>query len=268
MSDLLHHYKEREPEETIQIVNQFFTSRQCKIKLIQKSHSEADTYSCTYGIYWHGRRIQQANGKGSSEIYAKASCYAELYERFCLFAQTANMNKFLYNDIHKDDNIEKELNYIDLLNEEFTITIFEHILPIVNKKFINEYIYTFFDGHCAATAYHSLQDNSTVYKNIVTIASYYGSTGFAAGNTLEEAVVQGSCEIFERYVIQLFYSNLQEEYYYLNEETAPDYIKHFMQTIKKNNPDLDVKLYDLSYNFNLPVCLLMINDPNNHMFSL
>ena len=275
MTNLLHHYKDRNPEETIQIVTNFFTKRNCRIVCSHETHSNADTYSCTYHVYWHGRKIHQANGKGVTSLYAKASCFAELYERFCLYAHTANMDRFILLDLmNKNLQInnyhcasdEKELSYVDVLDEPHAITILTKILPTTNKKFINDYLDIFFGNKFYGQAFHNLINNSIEYKNIPTIASYYGSTGFAAGNTLEEAIVQGSSEIFERYTIQQFYAGLQDNYCYIEEEYLPEYIQHFFQEIRKDNPDYDIRLYDLSYNFHLPVCLLLINDSINHLF--
>lgn len=143
-----------------------------------------------------------------------------------MYARSANMNKFILNSIMQKnqekysyycDNNEKELTYTDLLDEPFTINILEQLLPVANKKFINTYIDMFCDGKCIGSAYHNLCTNEIEYKHLPTIATFYGSTGFAAGNTLEEAIVQASSEIFERYTIQLFYTSLEDHYYFIEE---------------------------------------------------
>jgi len=52
LTDLNHHYKERDPEKTIKIVEDFFKKRNIEIRKLNEAHSNIDTYSCSYGLYW------------------------------------------------------------------------------------------------------------------------------------------------------------------------------------------------------------------------
>ena len=45
----------------------------------------------------------------------------------------------------------------------------------------------------------------------------FGTTGLATGNTLEEALVQGCSELFERIAVERFFYEPQSEYYLIDQ---------------------------------------------------
>jgi len=55
--------------------------------------------------------------------------------------------------------------------------------------------------------YINLLTNQINYYNLHFLTGLFGTTGFAAGNSLEEALVQGASEIYERIALNLFYKN-------------------------------------------------------------
>ena len=276
MTDLAHHYKDREPEETIQIIEDFFNKRGCKLKCAKENYSEADTYSCMYYLYWNNISIAHANGKGYTYTYAKASCFAEMYERFCMYSRMFGLNKFITKDLMNLNQKEygyylcegeKIMSYEDIKNESYLNNIFTNIMPIIEQSTVDQFIRTFYNnGICYGAPYKSLQDNTINYKDMQMIANFYGTTGFAAGNTLEEALVQGSSEYFERITISKYFSIMQEYYYYLKTENLPEELQRRVKLLEATG--LEVKLYDMSYNFGLPVCMLFLNDKQNHLFYL
>lgn len=84
------------------------------------------------------------------------------------------------------------------------------------------------------------------------------SNGLAAGNTIKEALVQGISELFERWGIYRFYKEPQNTYYTINlNDLHDDNISKIYNNIKELG--CDIVVYDLSYNFQIPVILSVLN---------
>ena len=68
--------------------------------------------------------------------------------------------------------------------------------------------------------YYNVTDKKVEYLPLEFIIASCGSNGMCAGNSPEEAIIQGICEIFERYCCLIFYRgkikiHLQSLYPYL-----------------------------------------------------
>ncbi|MBN1331174.1 MAG: YcaO-like family protein [Candidatus Heimdallarchaeota archaeon] len=155
-----------------------------------------------------------SNGKGLSSELAKASALAEMVERICA-GTFFNETNFLRSQSLHDDDFHKLLSDISILSnmsfipgyvfssEEdlknaFPIEELINHSPFFTKKIIqelkqNDYCKHWIDGY-------SLLSEEKVKLPLKFIKAISGSNGLAAGNTIEEAIVQASCEIFERYV--------------------------------------------------------------------
>lgn len=266
--DLNHHYKERDPEETIKIIEDFFKKRNIEIRKLNEAHSNIDTYSCTYGLYWQNQLILSCNGKGTEYLYSKASCFGELYERFCCYSITNNYNIFLKNDVmylrnlkygyqlHKD---EKEIDKDTYLKNPIikNSQYFNKLLGIKNN--IEDFAYIYSNNKLLGIKYQSLTDDTINYQDLTSIIWNAGTIGLATGNTLEEALVQGSAELFERIVIEKFFYEPQSKYY-LIDQTILD--QQYQDKIKLLiNLGFKVYIYDLSFNFHMPVIFLIIYNP-------
>lgn len=165
-------------------------------------------------IHWSQISIDaiklQCQGKGLTAELAKASAHAELAERFSggLFFQdfeeqvrfnmpalySRQVNRFLnyewlggYVNSHQDNLKDAHLSIEMLLCNQPHLSQVD-IEKIKNSQMARHWV----DG------YSVMQDktikvpiNFTVYIN--------ASNGMAAGNTLEEAIIQAACEVFERY---------------------------------------------------------------------
>ena len=267
------HYKERNPLETIQIIEQFFNNRNLQIKKTLEYHSEIDTYSCQYGLFLNDQQILKANGKGITPELSKASCFGELYERFCAETFTTISNPFLSKDVrtkryqlynynYKEN--EKILNINEFLSDTWTRKVINSIL--LNYQYIRKYFQFYFGTEqIYGLKYQNLDDNNDIqYKSFQFLHSIKKSNGLACGNTIEEALIQASSEIFERININKFFSEPQECYYYLNKNNLPLYIKNKIDAIESLG--YDIKLYDLSYNFHMPVCMLYLYNKEANIF--
>jgi ribosomal protein S12 methylthiotransferase accessory factor len=148
-------------------------------------------------------------GKGVTPELAQASAYAELAERFSggLFypvfeeqvrfhlpaLHDAQTSRFLnhawlpgYVQAHPDA-VEDALRVEDLLARETHLSDAQ-MADIKGSRMAAQWV----DGF-------SLVSNATVKVPINLVTYVHGSNGLAAGNTVEEAVIQASCEIFERH---------------------------------------------------------------------
>lgn len=166
-------------------------------------------------IHWSHISIDalklQCQGKGLTALLAKASAHAELVERFSggLFyphfeeqvrfnmpaLYSRQVNRFLnyewidgYLDSHQDDLQVDHLCLESLLRHQSHLSA-EAIQRIKNSQMARHWV----DG------YSVLQDK-TVKVPINFVAYINASNGMAAGNTLEEAMIQAACEVFERFV--------------------------------------------------------------------
>ncbi len=164
-------------------------------------------------LYWSRIWIDDlqivCEGKGTSAKLSEASAYAELAERFSagLFypvfeeqvrhhlpaLHTRDTRGFLdfawmqgYVQAHQDD-LENPVRIEDLLRRQTSLTPAD-LQEIKDSPLAGHWV----DGY-------SLLREQTV-KVPVNLAAYiHGSNGMAAGNTLEEALIQAACEVFERW---------------------------------------------------------------------
>jgi len=171
------------------------------------------TFRVSDNIYWGRAWIDSikivCNGKGITSELAEASAYAELAERlsaglfYPVFEEQVRFNApALYNEetnrflnyewmegyvhAHQDD-LENHLRIEDLLANESHLTD-KDIKDIKNSRMARHWV----DGF-------SIVRKETVKVPVNFIAYIHGSNGMAAGNTIEEAMIQASCEIFERH---------------------------------------------------------------------
>ena len=242
---------------------------------LQKLHLnvEYSAFQVSDNIYWGEIWIDSiqivCNGKGITPELAEASAYAELAERFSagmfypVFEERVRFNiPALYNEqtnrflnfewtdgyvhAHQDDLEEGHLKIEDLLANESHLTD-KDIKNIKNSHMAKHWV----DGF-------SIVHEETVKVPINFVTYIHASNGLAAGNSIEEAMIQASCEIFERHAqIQIIKP----------EKTVPsidldsvnnNVIKDMIKFYNKKNVDVIIK--DLSLDGLLPcIGVLFIN---------
>ncbi|MFC1515842.1 YcaO-like family protein [Thermodesulfobacteriota bacterium] len=231
------------------------------------------TFQVSENIYWGRAWIDSirivCNGKGITPELAEASAYAELVERlsaglfYPVFEEQVRFNapalyneetnRFLnyewmagYTHAHQDD-LDNPLSIEELLANEHHLTD-RDIEDIKNSRMASHWV----DGY-------SVFRQETVNVPVNFIAYIHASNGMAAGNAIEEAIVQASCEIFERHAqIQIIKP----------ETTVPSIdlasvdnaaIQDMIRFYQKNNVDVIIK--DFSLGGLLPaVGVLFINN--------
>lgn len=227
------------------------------------------------GTYYANLKIDHTsygtNGKGVSKEQVIAGAYGELMERlqnrvFFRFYNTFVMEEG-YKHIYLHNEIEKNLNeivenkkylgaYFNMLSEDKARELIKFSLCIHSKREQ--------DKNCfLSVPYYCNGKGKVTYLPAELIKHIYATNGMCAGNTEEEALVQGISEIFERYSN---YVLLQGKI------TPPDIprevlmkykdVKEFLENIEKID-NYEVSFKDCSLGMGLPVVSLVIFDKSN-----
>jgi YcaO-like protein with predicted kinase domain len=215
-----------------------------------------------------------SNGKGVSEIEATVSAYAEMVERLSAGMETGiKIGEFrqMYGDLgnllaeitlfkymkgyrwtHQDSIIQNVARVESFLKDyKFVPAQYEHM------KFNSELLRHWIPGY-------SLIQDKEVYVPILFVKWISSTNGLAAGNTIEEAIIHGACEIFERdaMIKDLRFTNKRIspniDLTSVDDETIQESLRYF----KDNNvgvvaKDIGQGIYPvysiMTFNRNLPV---------------
>lgn len=231
-------------------------------------NSLEDFYSLTIKIVETKLRT---NGKGTTPEYALASGYGEFMERL--------QNQLLYPDTNIDKEVknyknfvyapdEKQLTIKEILNSKFDL--FSDQIPVNKKKKYLKKV-SFLDSEISedklnTVPFYNLEADQLYYLPIRLVEICYGTNGMCAGNTPEEALVQGISEILERYVNRVI---IEEK---IVPPTIPeDYLKKFPQLYKRIKQIKQVGKYrviikDCSLNKEFPVVGLILIDTDTQRY--
>lgn len=267
-------YKDRTPLETVEIIHNFFTDYLgLEIERERDIESESGTWWCHLKLHLPENNIVicTSNGKGATHDFSLASGYAELYERFCVGINTWLDNPFTYQMI-KEKNLsekgyylhpeEKKITFDDEKEQSIRLKNYLNTIDTEDETFAR--LYEKICGPMVGMPFKSLTNpGKTYYHDPGILVRCCGSDGLAAGNTYEEALVQGCSEIFEHYVWDNICYPL-DKYYAIDLEAYdyPQYLRDMITKIRENQKE--IYIYDLSYNFNIPVVMCLIIDKKVH----
>ncbi len=244
------------PANTVERIKEGFARLGLKPEYAPVSLSE----NIHWGRAWIDSIRIVCNGKGITPELARASAYAELAERFSaglfypVFEQEVRFNvpalydeatsKFLnhewmdgYRHAHQDD-LGHPLKIEELLADETHLTR-EDIAEIEDSRMAHHWV----DGI-------SLISGDTIQVPINFVTYIHASNGIAAGNTLEEALIQASCEIFERHAqIETIRPERVVPSIHLD-SVENDGIRGLVDFYERNNVEVIIK--DLSFDGLLP----------------
>ena len=267
-------YKDRDPKETVEILTKFFSSNGYSFKIDPLDQTESGSWWCSVLLYFNGIKVAHANGKGTTKDYCLASGLAELYERQCNGA-SGFLDLYTVNDYVKKNNFKNYGYYLDPNEKELTVQeamsnskriAMKYDLLNDHKGNLEKYLSLLFDNHFIGVPFKGVNVDNTKYLMPELVFSVTGSDGMAAGNTVEEALVQGMSEVFEHYCWDRIYDEC-EHYYFLdldNMNITP-YIQEMIDNIKAHGYTMYV--IDFSYNFNIPVlAIYIVNNENHTMF--
>jgi ribosomal protein S12 methylthiotransferase accessory factor len=217
------------------------------------------------------------NGKGTSYEYALASAYGELMERlqnqaafrlgFDLSQETLSYLGFYYAPDEINMSIEEVINS----NEDWLSKQMSWLKPTVDKqellKLWQAVSYEDVPGDFIALPYLNIGNNCISHIPIKMISKMYMSNGMCAGNTLEEALVQGISEIMERNVITQVVSGK-----FVPPTIPHEYIEKFpklqaMLSGIETSGNFNVIIKDCSFNQGFPVVgVIFINKSDQSYF--
>ena len=266
-------YKAKAPEDTILQVRKILHD-ELGI-LLKEEHFKGDNefYSCRITIANNGISdlCIGTNGKGMTFEYALASAYGEFMERLQNQALIFNRhlgNKYLMNSSSKTDlaNILTKkgaiLNYFFAPDEE--LIKYDSSKRELLKHCVDQRELDLADKHYSGRLIPMVPyvdvTNSAIEKLPASlIFANCTSNGMCAGNTPFEAIIQGLCEILERYILRRIYFEC------LSFPTIPlDYfegtsIYSKIITIKQKY-DWDFLIKDCSCGINIPAIGILIID--------
>ena len=269
-------YKANDPRDTILKVRRIL-HRELGI-LLKEEHFQGDNefYSCRITIANNniGDLGIGTNGKGMTFEYALASAYGEFMER--IQNQALIFNRHLGNKYLIDSKSKSELlailtkkgallNYFFAPDEE--LITYDSSKRELLKQCINKSELDMADRHYIGRLIPMVPyvnvTNSVIEKLPASlIFANCTSNGMCAGNTPFEAIIQGLCEILERYILRrIYYENLSFP-------TIPlDYFKgssiYYKINKLKQKHDWDFLIKDCSCGINMPAVGILILDKNN-----
>ncbi len=200
-------HKDRDPRQTVEAIKAKLASMGLETKMVWTSHQFDGTWSCRVSI--KGTSFG-TNGKGTSEDYAMASGYAELMERVQNKAaghRTHIENTFAAHGFY-DFPDERMVEAAQLVARHDPViegwlkgwgcTTDEQKLQLV-RDFSRAW-YRRDDDMVVEVPFADLRSGQIRWLPPALYRHIYSSNGMSAGNTLEECLVQGFSEVFERYV--------------------------------------------------------------------
>lgn len=278
-------YKACDPSITIHRIRTILNN--CGIFLMEKYHKVSTNFYSSRLII-SGNNLEElykgTNGKGLTVLYSLASAYAEFMERiqnnyifiedviYVNFCEKYNIRNNLKDTLaqqglllnFKFDPTEKYLSYRDLPNESQdnlkSIAIYNESVKHFIANLDNKQIFV---------PFFSLKEKEVEYLPIELLLFKTGSNGMCAGNTKREAIIQGLCEILERYAIKKIFQDEPILPTIPLEEFCDTEIYDLIKELKREN-QIAIYIKDCSFNFNVPIIGVLIIDykKNSYAFNV
>ena len=192
-------FKDATPEGTVARIQELFHANGIEVEETWRESGVPYCYAMSVKV--KGSTLR-SNGKGLTKAFARASGYAELMERMQM-GFTGNA------DAQKDGDFNPEPGKYPTLspwalyskNRRWYELLAERYKHFTGRDIAPEYIllqHADEKGLISATPYFNLITSQTEYIPTMLRKRVYTTTGCAAGNTHEEAIVQAISEIVER----------------------------------------------------------------------
>lgn len=275
-------YKEKDPISTIQKIRSILNDLGIFVK--ESYRKNGDFHVCRIEIA-NENLIKYnigTNGKGRSIEYCYASGYAEFMERIqnnLLIPKSFYFSKLLQSHSSFKKQLQNDNLILDFLYDPDEKKITTEELLVENEDFFKETLFIhdtqklrqfliddlgFVDNLCVP--FYNKTDNKLCFLPHTLLMIGYGSNGMCAGNTPEEAMIQGMGEILERYVMKEIYVKK------LSPPTIPhDYFSNYaiFDSIKKiEERGFDITIKDFSLGKGLPVIGVIIVDKKTNTYNV
>lgn len=255
-------FKDSSPVKTVEKIRQILEDNQISVTETWQQSGVSNCYALRLEV--DGTSFG-TNGKGVTPELARASAHAELMERL----QTGSLGYYA-----RFDSPDAVLMDRQTLKENSDVLFSRLSQLVANFDGIqfsaDDFLETAFqfDGDpekILATPFYNLTDDNTVYLPSTLMRTLYSSTGLAAGNSPEEAMVQGMSEIVERWCQRHFLCKG------LVPPTIPeDYLKQFpraYETITQvRNSGYDVIVKDCSMGLGWPAIATAVINKKTHAY--
>lgn len=257
-------FKETTPKNTVSTIKKILKRIGINTTELITKHTQKKLY-CPHSLHLHvkGNYNCGTNGKGTSLINAKASAYAEFIERL--------QNRILIsfnpkNYIFSPD--EKIIDSCDLNKNCFNNYIAdEKLLNLINELANRLCLSRTNFNKSVLVPFYSYKEKKAVNLPILILKAMQTSNGMAAGNTIEEALVQALSEISERFALKkVINENIvlpdipQEEYMKYTK------IKGLIKTYEENDYEISIK--DASLGMDIPAVCIVFYDKKLDLISL
>lgn len=246
-----YHQKDKDPKETIIFFKACLKKVGIKLKEVNNKSFGSTCYSVTVGDPMFP--LARADGKGISKDLALASAYGEFLERLQngilypeSFYDSLKIKKNSLTYVSLGDIIINHPNIFNSLSQDkFENT--EKIWNVNSRKKIR------------SEKFFNINTGNIHFLPIQLIKLTCGSNGMCAGNTPEEAVLQGMCEIIERHCAKKALIGDPYSIDYINHEDIDD--DQILNTIKEfSKRNYNVIVLDLSDGGKYPVVGALITD--------
>ena len=248
--------KARTPDETVSyvkgVLKRFGRNILLETKRIDTGRLGIPVFFSIYGD--EAKKIcpsKKQMGKGASPSQAEASAIMELVERYSFFSfweRDENFSHLTWTEARekfKDISLIDDKEILKSVDDSLNIRDLHKVLDLVRWKFCKAYL---------------VSDNKDVMVPGDWFKQLNEYNGSSAGNTFEESILQGACELVERHVSAIIDReerivptiDLQS----IKDPVALDLISCF----KKNNIKLWLK--DFSLNIGVPTIGALAYDPS------
>ena len=179
-------------------------------------------------------------GKGASAIQARASACMELAERFSFFTFKNNPDNFIVGD------------YQEMREQGYPVLDIKYLLQSVHDEkhdieFVEDVLHGIPMQWTWATNLTNEEDVLVPFSWFFAINEFNGPS---AGNSYEEAALQGICEIVERHVCSLV-SHGEIKTPLIDHDSVKDPVAQKLLTIFKEN---DIELYLNDFTLDTGIC--------------
>ena len=270
--------KDLDPSVTIKNIKAFLDSIECHPK-----YKVTETSIGTYSAILDGSEWGLVSyGKGVTPELCEASAYGEFIERI----QNLNYgldfslvsNNFKY-DFQNWPDEKEALIYDSLFDSPELVEDFSNLWKRSNSFSIDPSLLDVSSlltkiiksPYCYEIPYYDVFRGNFRNFPLEPLCYLTGTIGLCAGNSPEEALVQGLSETFERWAEKtLLQNNLTPPEIPLNyiQKEEPYLYTLIQNFIKKFDIKFNIKIYDISFGKGIPVVAILILDRKNIQYKL
>lgn len=208
-----------------------------------------------------------SNGKGTTPEKAKVAAYAEMVERLSVLETGLDLSPYRFLDVKKAKLIHELKTFQNVKGYRWchqdcasnTLPIEELLRAVPLSKENFEYLKDRSELLRHWIPAYSFIQGREVFVPPLFVRWISSTNGLAAGNTLEEAIIHGFCEVIERWAVMHFIRGYETNVPNVNPNTIEDEEIHSMLAYFESN-GVEVTIKDLTGH--LPVYAVITTNRN------